>query len=45
VTTTSPKFYRLYKSLPSGQSPAPAVTGVSAPHGPLTVTTRSIQPH
>jgi hypothetical protein len=38
------KFYRLYKPAVLGQQPAHNTAVVSAPHGPLTLTIRSIQP-
>jgi hypothetical protein len=44
VSATSQKFYRLYKPAVLGQLPAQKVSVVSAAHGPLTVTIRSIQP-
>jgi hypothetical protein len=45
ATTTSQKFYRLYKPGSGSQLPAQNAAVVSAPHGPLTLTIRSLQPH
>ena len=44
VSATSQKFYRLYKPAAVGKSPAQNGAVVSSPHGPLTITTRSLQP-
>ena len=43
-STNNLKFYRLYKPVSGSQQPAQKAAVVAAPHGPLTITTRSIQP-
>jgi hypothetical protein len=45
ATATSQKFYRLYQPVVTGQQPVPAVAATPVPHGPLTITIRSFQPH
>src|ERR1017187_367955 len=44
VTTTSQKFYRLYKPVVLGQQPIHNVAAVPEPHGTLTLTIHGIQP-